>query len=70
MNESASKLVVRSVTDDEFHLVVFSQPVQIGKVVVFNLATTRTFDIDHFHDVVRHVRDIDMTTGLQKHRLA
>ena len=69
MDDRAGKLVVRAIADDKLHLVVTGQPVEIGQVVASGLAAARALDVDHLHDVVRHLRDVDMTTGLQQYRL-
>ena len=70
LDDIARELVVRAIGDDELHLVVRRETVEVGPVVLVGFAAAGTLDVDDLHDARRHAIDRPVPAGFEQHRVA
>ena len=70
VDDVARELVVGAIGEDELHLVVRREAVEVGPVVLVGFAAARTLDVDDLHDARRHAIDRPVPAGFEHHRVA
>src|SRR5262245_13500537 len=63
----AREVVIGPVLDDELHLVVGRETIEVLPVVAMRFTAARTFDVDDLDYVARYPLDGSVTAGLEQH---
>ena len=69
-NDIARELIIRTIFDDELHFVVRREAIEVGPVVLTDLAAAGALDVDDFHDLGRNPIDRTMAARFEQHRPA
>ena len=69
-DDVARVLVVLAILDDELHLVVRAQPVEVAPVVPLGLAAARALHVENGDDLGGHALGAAVSAGLEQHRAA
>src|SRR5262245_37901237 len=65
-DDIAGKLVVGAILDDELHLVLGAEPLEIPPVILPVFTTAWTLHVEDSHDAIRNTLDASMAAGLEQ----